>query len=543
MTTVRADLVAGATVTAFLIPQVMAYGELAGVSAVAGLWAAMAALAVYAVVGSSARLAVGPESTTALMTATAVAAVGTRAEPADVAAALALGVAACCFVGWLFRLSALADLLSKPVLVGYLAGVAVLMIVSQLGKLTGAAIEGDEPYQEVLWLLRNLDAVHMPTLLVGLGTLAALVVLAIVWPRGPVVLVGMLAATAAVALFDLQARGVAVTGDIPSGLPPFGLPDVDADQLGRLVGPALAVAFVAYSDNVLTGRSFANRHHERLDARRELLALGAVNLGTGLVQGFPVSSSGSRTAILDNAGAATRLAGVATLVVTVAAVLTLEPLLAAFPAAALAAVVVYAGLRLIDVVEFRRIAAFRRSEVVIGLATTASVVAIGVLQGVVVAVVLSVGDLLRRVARPHDAVLGVVPGMAGMHDVDDYPDATTVPGLMIYRYDSPLFFANAEDFADRSRGAIAASAEPVRWFLLNVEATVEVDITAVDVLEELRRELATRDIVMGLVRMKQDLRAELATSGLLERIGEDRVFPTLPTAVEAFRAWDQEPRP
>ena len=278
----------------------------------------------------------------------------------------------------------------------------------------------------------------------------------------------------------------------------------------------------------------------RIDPRRELLALGAANVGAGLMQGFPVSSSGSRTAIGDAVGSRTQLTSLVTVAATVLAVLVARPVLAAFPTAALGAVVVYAAVRLIDVAEFRRLARFRSSEFLIAVATTVAVLVVGVLQGVLVAVGLSILDLLRRVARPHDAVEGFVPDIAGMHDVDDYPEASLVPGLMVYRYDSPLFFANAEDFRARARAAVAASETPVRWFVLNTEAVIEVDITAVDALESLRADLTGQGIVFAFARMKQDLRDELAPTGLLERIGEDHLFPTLPTAVEAYHQWCAE---
>jgi SulP family sulfate permease len=223
---------------------------------------------------------------------------------------------------------------------------------------------------------------------------------------------------------------------------------------------------------------------------------------------------------------------------TVLAIFTLRPLLASFPTAALGAVVVYAALRLIDVAEFRRLAGFRRTELLIAIATSMAVLMVGVLPGVLVAIGLSVLDLLRRVARPHDAIEGFVPGLAGMHDVDDYPGATLVPGLLVYRYDSPLFFANAEDFRGRALAAVAGTAEPVRWFVLNVEAIVEVDIDAVDVLGDVRRDLSSRGIVFAMARMKQDPRSHLERTDLLKQIGEDHIFPTLPTAVDAFRQWD-----
>ena len=304
-----------------------------------------------------------------------------------------------------------------------------------------------------------------------------------------------------------------------------------------MLAPALGIAFVAYTDNILTGRAFASRHGATIDPQRELLALGAANLGAGLLQGFPVSSSGSRTAIVDSMGGRTQLAGLVTVACTLAALLTLRPVLAAFPLAGLAAVVVYAATRLVDVPELVRFARFRRSELVLAVATTAGVLVLDVLLGILVAIALSVLDLLRRVARPHDAVEGTVPGLAGMHDVDDYPSAEQVPGLLVYRYDSPLFFANADNFLSRARAAVDDATTPVRWFLLNVEANVEVDITGADALEMLRADLEQQGIVFALARLKQDLRDQLSRTGLLEQIGEDRIFLTLPTALDAFHEW------
>jgi len=534
----RGDLVAGITVTAYLVPQVMAYADLAGLPAATGLWAAVGALTAYALVGTSPILSAGPESTTALMTAAALGAAGASAgRGPELAVALAFAVAVLCLLGWLGHLSALAQLLSRPVLVGYMAGIAAIMVMSQLGKLIGATTTADTFLGQGRELAGHLADSHLPTLVVGVTTLVVMLAGAALWPRAPMALVGMLGATAAVSLLHLTEHGVRVIGDIPTGLPRPGVPDLSGSELLSMLGPALGIAFVAYTDNILTARSFATRRGERVDARRELLAVGAANLGAALLHGFPVSSSGSRTAIADASGARSQLAGLVTVVVTVVSLWTLEPVLSAFPAAALAAVVVYAAVRLVDVAEFRRYAAFRRSELVLALGTTLAVVLVGVLIGVLVAIGLSVLDLLRRVARPHDAIEGFVPGLAGMHDVDDFPEAVAVPGLVIYRYDSPLFFANAEDFHTRARAA--AAGEDVRWFVLNTEAIVEVDITAVDALEALRQELAGRGIVFGLARIKQDLRTDLAPSGLLERIGEDHLFPTLPTTVEAFRAWEQ----
>ena len=309
-----------------------------------------------------------------------------------------------------------------------------------------------------------------------------------------------------------------------------------------MVLPALGVAFVAYSDNILTARAFEERKHP-VHPPRELLALGAANLGAGLMQGFPVSSSGSRTAIAAAVGARSQFAGVVTVLGTILAVLFLRPVLAAFPSAALGAVVVYAATRLVDVPEFRRFAAFRRSELILAFGTTLAVLVVGVLEGILVAIALSLADLLRRVSRPHDAIQGFVPDLAGMHDIDDYPEATVLPGLVVYRYDSPLFFANAEDFKARALAAVDDAPDQVRWFVLNAEANVEVDITATDALEALRSELKRRGIEFGMARVKQDLADDLENSGLIDRVGAERIFPTLPTAVEAYRTWAGLPEP
>ena len=537
-TWLRGDVLAGVTVTAYLIPQVMAYAEVAGVPPEATLWATVGGLTVYVFLGSSRQLSVGPESTTALMTATALGSlVAAGDDRVPLAAALALMVGLCCLVGWVLRLGALADLLSRPVLVGYLAGIAFTMAASQLGKLLGIDEDASSFVDEVRQVFGHLDEAQAPTAILGLGTLTVLLTLSHFFPRAPVALIGMLGATAVVWFFDLQDQGVAVVGDISAGLPVPGLPDVAAEDLTALIGPAVGVAFVAYTDNILTGRAFAARKGQTVDAQRELLALGGANLGAGLVGGIPVSSSGSRTAIGDAVGQRTQLGGLVTVVCTVLAVLTLGPLLAAFPVAGLAAVVVYAATRLVDVRELVRFGRFRTSELVLALATTVSVLILDVLLGIVAAIALSVLDLLRRVARPHDAVLGIVPGMAGMHDVDDYPSARVVPGLMIYRYDSPLFFANAEDFRLRALASVDEAAIPVRWFVLNAEAISEVDITATDALEDLRKELERRGIEVGIARMKEELREELTGTAFFRQVPAGRIFATLPTTVEAYQEW------
>ena len=331
-----------------------------------------------------------------------------------------------------------------------------------------------------------------------------------------------------------------LVGHVPASVPGLKLPRVDQDSVRDLWAPALGVTFVAFTDNVLTGRAFADRGGREIDPERELVALGAANLGASLLHGFPVSSSGSRTAIAAGVGARSQLAGLVTVVCTLLVVLVASPVLEAIPLPVLGAVVVYAAIRLVEVPEFLRFARFRRSELILALATTAGVLVFGVLLGVLVAIGLSVLDLLRRVARPHDAIEGFVPGLAGMHDVDDFPNAQRVPGLLVYRYDSPLFFANADDFRRRTLAAVSESPEPVQWLLLNTEAIVDIDITAVDVLEDLHKQLTDQGIIVALAHLKQDLRDTLQPTGLLDRIGEDHIFATLTTAVDAFRKWQAD---
>ncbi|EWT02468.1 sulfate transporter [Intrasporangium oryzae NRRL B-24470] len=540
----RGDVLGGITVAAYLVPQVLAYAEVAGLPAVTGLWAVGPGLLTYAILGSSRQLSVGPESTTALMTAAGVGALVTAsglgaAGYAETAALLAVAVGLICVVGRVSRLGFLAELLSKPVLVGYMAGIAALMIVSQIGKITGIAVEGDSFLQELRYAVTHLGDVHLPTLWLALAVLGLLLALQRWAPRWPGPLLGMLGATVVVRVLDLTAYGIKVVGEVPQGLPQVHVPDLGSVDLWALLPAALGITVVAYSDNVLTARAFAGRHQESIDADQEFLALGAANIGSGLLQGFPISSSGSRTVIADTMGSRTQLHSLVSLVLVIATLLWLGPVIGAFPTAALGAVVVYAALRLVDVAELRRIAAFRRSELVLALATTAAVLVVGVLPGIGVAIALSVLDLLRRIVHPHDGVLGYVPNVAGMHDIDDYPDAVQVPGLVVYRYDSPLFFANSDDFVSRALEtvALAETRAPVEWFLLNAEANTEVDLTAVDALDTLRETLAGRGIAFAMARVKQDMRESLQGAGFVEKVGESLIFPTLPTAVVAYAAW------
>jgi SulP family sulfate permease len=546
----RSDVVAGISVVAYLVPQVMAYTALVGVAPVAGLWTALAALVVYAVLGSSRVLSVGPESTIALMTGAAIAPLA-GADPdraMALAAALSLIVGGWCLLGRLARLGVMADLLSQPLLVGYLAGAAVLMVVGQLGKLTGTTVEGDNLVAQLRSFAEVVGDTDMATLAVGVGTLALLVVVYVLRPGWPATLIAVAAATAVCVTADLEAYGIAVVGPIPTGLPMPGLPDVSWNDLQSLVFAGLGIAVIAYGDNTLNARAFpaptdqTGTAGETVDPQRELVALAGVDVATGLMSGFPVSSSGSRTALAISANAHSQLYSLVAAAFVLLVLFVAGPLIQNLPQASLAAVVIYAATKLVSWQEFVRLARFRTTELLLAVTAALGTALLGVLVGVGVAIGLSLAEILLRLARPHEGVLGRVPGLAGMHDVDDYPDAHTLPGLVVYRYDAPLFFANVGDL--RRRALLAVDQEnasypehPVRWFILNVEANVEIDITAADGLRDLHAELTARGVRLALARVKLDLRMPLERAGLADLIGEDMLFPTLPVAEEAYLSW------
>jgi sulfate permease, SulP family len=533
------DLLAGVAVAAYMVPQVMGYAAIAGLPPIAGLWASLLPLVVYALIGSSPQLSLGPESTTALLTATTLAAMsnGDPDQLASVAGALAIATGLVCVVGRLLRAGYLSALLSRPILVGYLLGVAVLMVISQLGHLTGLSVPSGSVLTQVGYVLTHLSEINVATVIMAAAILVVLFVGTKLLPRMPWTLIAMLLAAAVVVLGHLERYGVELVGSIPAGWPRLTLPEVSWAEAASLLPAALGLSVVAYSDTVLTGRGFGTKTGDQINPNRELVALGVANVAAGLSQGLPVSSSASRTAIAYSLYARTQLYS---LVVAVMIALTMafgRPILAAFPWAGLGAVIVYAATRVVDIGELRRMARFRRSELGLALATAAAVVVLGVLWGIAAAIALSLADLLRRIARPHDALLGYLPGQAGMHNVRDRLDGRQVPGLVIYRYDSPLFFANAVDLVERALRAVDQADPPARWFVLDAEANINLDLTAADALEELRARLADRGIVFATTHLRTELRTTLARTGWVERVGADHLFATLPTAVAAYEHW------
>ena len=542
----RADGFAGLGVAAYLVPQVMAYATLAGLSPVAGLWAALVPLVAYALLGTSRLLSAGPESTTAVMTAAALAplAAGDPGRYAALAALAALIVGGLCVLAGLLRLGFISSLLSRPVLIGYLAGVAVIMISGQLSKLFDIEADGATPVAEIASAVGNLGQADPTAAVVGITVVVVLFVGTWRAPRLPWPLLAVLGATLVTALLDLEERGLKVVGEVPRGLPSLSLPTTSAPLL-EILGPVAAIAVVGFTDNVLTARAFAGPGEE-IDADAELRALGVANIGAGLTSGFPVSSSGSRTALATVSQARTPAYGIITALSVVCVLLFAGPILEGFPMAALGGLVVFAAVKIVQFDEFRWLWDFRRSEFWLGIAAFVAVLTLDLLVGVGFAVLLSVVAMLARVARPHAAVLGRVPGLAGMHDIGEYPSAQQVAGLMVFRYDSPLFFANAEDFRVRVLAAVeqnTRSGMPVQAVLLNCEANVDVDSTAVEALEALVQELHARGIDVALSRVHVELAELLSRAGILDLIGRENVYPTLPTAVAGFEARQVPPDP
>ena len=524
-----------------LVPQCMAYAEIAGMPPETGFYAVLFALPVYALVGTSRHLGVGPEPGTAILAATGVGAIaaGDPTRYAALMAALALIVGTVCLGAALLRMGFIADVLSKPVLVGYITGVGLTLLSSQLEKLTGVPIDADTFFPRVGEFLTNLDAIDTATVALGLATLGLILVLRRNAPRAPGALIAVSLATAVSALFDLEEHGIAVVGDIPPGLPRLAWPDVDGSDLGRLLPVALGIALVGYTDNILTSRSIAARRHYRVDANQELAALGAINVAAGMAQGFPISSSASRTAVPASLGSHTQLVGLVAAAFLAASVLLLRPVMAQIPQPALAAVIVAAAIAIIDLAGFAGLARFSRSELLLAVAAALGVMILDVLTGVLVAVALSVLVALGKLARPHDAVLGQGVGLDGWVDADVYEASTTLEGLLVYRFDAPLFFANISWFRQRLRQAMERNPGAERWVVIDFEGIGSVDATAVDGLCELVDELHEEGVVIGTARANHIVVDQLQRGGVIERIGDENVHATINRAVRAFRQADQ----
>lgn len=534
----RVDVLAGLTVGAMLVPQGMAYAELAGMPPVTGFYAALLALVAYAVVGSSRHLGVGPEPGTAILAATGVGAIaaGDPARYLALMAALALTVGVICLLAAVARLGFIANVLSKPVLVGYITGVGLTLLSSQYAKFTGIPIDSAAFFGRTLDLLTGLGEIDGLTIAVGAATL--LLILGLRWkmPTIPGALLGVVLATVAAVALGLEADGLALVGDVPQGLPSFGLPDVSPSDVIELLPIAAGIALVGYSDNVLTGRAIGTRMGYRIDPNQELAALGVTNLCAGFSQGFPISSSASRTAVPASLGSKSQLVGIVAAIIVIATLLFLSPVLAEIPQAALAAVIIGAAIAIIDVTGFGQLWSVSRAEFALAVTSALAVMVFDVLTGVLIAVGLSLLVALGRIARPHDAILGDGRDLDGWVDAEAHPGARTLPGLLVYRFDAPLFFANADRYRERLEQLVETNPGEEEWLVLDFEGVGEADTTAIDMLVELLAEQERAGRVVAIARANDRVLRRLERAHLLGPAGAALVFPTINAAVRAFTA-------
>ncbi len=531
------DLVAGLTVAALTIPSAMAFAGLAGLPPVSGLYAVLLPTVVYTLLGSSKQLIVGPEGTVSALVAAAIlplAAAGSD-EAVVLAGTLALLVGAVFVVAWLLRLGWIADYFSLPVLVGYLAGVGVVLIAGQLGKLLGLSIEASDSIPQLVEVMREAGDANGTTILVGVVALMVLVPLRFLAPKFPAALLVVATAIVASWIFDLQSHGVAILGDIPSGLPSLGL---SFRHSFDLLPAALGIFVVSYADGVLTARSFAGRHGLNVRANQELLAFAGMSAAAGVSQGLPVGASGSRTAVNDQMGATSQFSGLIAAGAVLVVVLFLTGPIEYLPTAVLGAIIISAAIGLIDPASFRDLLATSRFEFGLALVGAVGVVTVGVLRALLVAVLLSIVDVIRRSARPHDAVLGWVDSIGRWANVSLHPRARLTEGIVVYRLDDRLFFANAEYVKGRVHEAIRGAPYEVRWLVFDAEAVSNVDVTAAEALEDLGEELGRAGIGIALARARPYVRDVLDDAGVTAVIDGERFFPTVRSAV----AWCDDQR-
>jgi SulP family sulfate permease len=532
------DALAGLTVWALLVPQALAYAQLGGFDPVVGLYASIGALLGYALMGGVREMSVGPEATIALLTASIIAPLA----EGDPSRYLALGAGVALVAGILLVLAGIARLgfvtqyLSRPLLVGYVAGSAIVMIVSQLDSLIGITLVAqDDTLAELTETIRRLGETDPLTLAVGLGVIAVVLVVKRIDGRLPAYLVGVLAAIVASVALGLQEQGVKVVGDIPPGLPSLGLPAIGLADLQLLLVPAAAIGLLIYADSGVTGQVLGRRGGYRVDGDGEFLGLGAANIGASLTGGFPVNGSQSRSFTAADMGARSQLASIVAMALVVVTLLFLTGLFEPLPKAALAGVIIVVAAGLLDPAEFRRLAAIARSEAVLALLATVIVVAVGMLAGVLVIALLSLLLVAQRAARPRRTFLVRVPGTDSYRAADSTPDGRPEPGMVLYRFDSPLFFANSEVFRDDVTQAVGVADPPARWVVLDMEAVADTDSTATQMLVELLGDLGDRHVTVVFARLKAPVAAYLERAGISVPGGSGRVFLEVDDAVAAFR--------
>ena len=534
----RHDLLAGLALAAMLVPVGIAYAEASGVSGIYGLYATIIPLLAYAVFGPSRILVLGPDSALAPLILAVVIAQsdGDPARAIALASAMAIVAGVVCIAAGLLKLGFITELLSKPIRYGYMNGIALTVLLSQTPKMFGFSVDEEGPFRQAWGLVDGVISGETNTaaLLVGAGTLATILLFQR-WPRLPGVLIAVVGATVAVAAFDLTTRAdVSVLGTLPQGLPAFALPGIGADDLGSILVGGLAIALVSFADTSVLSRVYAAKTRTKVDPSQEMVGLGIANLAGGLFQGFPVSSSSSRTPVAEAAGAKTQLTGVVG-AISIAVLLVAAPnLLQYLPDSALAAVVIAAAIGLFEFRDLGRIYRIQQWEFWLSIVCFAGVALFGAIPGIGIAVVIAVIEFLWDGWRPHSAVLGRVDHIKGYHDITRYPDAKLVPGLVLFRWDAPLFFANTELFCERVRAAVASSPTPVHWVVVAAEPVTSVDVTAADGLAELDDSLRSEGIELSFAEMKDPVKDKLKRFGLFARFGAESFSPTVGEAVKSY---------
>ena len=539
-TWLRDDLVAGLVLSTLLVPQGMAYAELAGLPAVTGLYTSVLCLLGYAALGPSRVLVLGPDSSLGpMIAATILPIAGADGDPkraVALASLLALLVGAITIFAGIARLGFIADLLSLPTQIGYMNGLALTILVSQLPKLCGFSVDGQGVREEARGFVDGLTSGKAVGAAVAVGalSLALIMLLRRLAPKLPGVLIAVVAAIAAAGAFDLAHHGVSLVGVLPEGLPPFTAPGPLSD-LPLLVAGALGIALVSLTDTISTASSFAARTGQEVDGNGEMIGIGTANVAASFFQGFPVSTSGSRTAVAQQSGAKTQLAGVVGAATIVLMLVLVPGLLRNLPNPTLAAVVIAASLSLADVRGTVRLWHQRRIEFLLSITAFLGVALLGVLPGIAVAVGLSILNVFRRAWWPYQTTLGRVPGLGGLHDRTQHPEGQELPGLVVFRFDAPLFFANSRTFRDQIR-RLAAADPPPRWIVIAAEPLTDVDTTAADMLADLDPELNARGVSLVFAELKDPVRDKLERYELIGPLDPAHFFPTLDAALEAFRA-------
>jgi len=548
----RPDIVAGVVLLTLLVPQGMAYAELAGLPPITGLYTSAIALLAYSLFGPSRVLVLGPDSSLGPVIAATIAPLVVADDPETAvayASVLALLVGAMTMAAGLLRLGFVADLLSRPTQVGYMNGLALTILISQLPKLCGFSVDADGLLPEAAAFVRGVANGEVVGIAVAVGVAA--LVLILLCQRFlrvvPGVLVAVLLSIAAVRLLDLTSHGVSVVGAMPQGFPPLSVPTVPAHDLPLLLAGAVGIAVVSLTDTISTASVFAARAGAEVDGNREMVGVGAASLAAGLFQGFPVSTSGSRTAVAVQNGARSPLAALVGAAGVIAMLLVVPGLLENLPQPALAAVVIAASLSLADLPGLARLRRLRTSEFVLAVAAFLGVAVLGVLPGIGIAVALSILNVFRHAWWPHQAVLGRTEEAYGFHDVEFHEETEHLPGLLLYRFDAPLLFVNARSLREEVRRLVAV-APPPRWLVLAAEPITDLDTTAADMLADLDRELATGGTRLVLAELKDVVRQKIERYELVDALDPSRYFPTVRAAVEAYRAetgasWERGPGP